>query len=111
MLENSVWKQYHKDMPIRDVIAKFYDVSLELIIDDEQDLYALLKRKLTKKELRLFTMDSAEVSDGEMMGYFEVDAQTLEEMKQKLYKKMRQDKLRYPVRMKQFKATQYIDEE
>jgi hypothetical protein len=111
MLENSVWKQYHDEMPLRAVIAKFYDVSIELIIDDEQELYALLKRKLTKKELRLFSMDSANVSDGEMMGYFEVDAQTLEEMKQKLYKKMRQDKLRYPVRMKQFKETQYSDEE
>ncbi len=110
MLENSVWKQYHDEMPIRAVIAKFYDVSIELIIDDEQELYALLKRKLTKKELRLFTMDSANVSDGEMMGYFEVDAQTLSDMKEKLYKKMRQDKLRYPVRMKQFSQTQYTQD-
>lgn len=110
MLENSVWKQYHDEMPIRAVIAKFYDVAPELIIDDEQELYALLKRKLTKKELRLFVMDSANVSDGEMMGSFEVDAQTLSDMKEKLYKKMRQDKLRYPVRMKQFSKTQYSED-
>ena len=110
MLENSVWKQYHKDITMREVLSKFYAIDAALLIDDEQALYALLKRKLTKKELRLFTMDSANVSDGEMMSFFEVDAQTLTDMKEKLYKKMRQDKLRYPVRMKQFKETQYTGE-
>ncbi len=102
MLENSVWKQYHKDMTIREVVSKFYAVDPTMIIDDEQELYALLKRKLTKKELRLFTMDSADVSEGEMMSFFEVEGQELATMKEKLYKKMRQDKLRYPVRAKQF---------
>jgi len=110
MLENSVWKQYHKDITMREVLSKFYTIDAALLIDDEQALYALLKRKLTKKELRLFTMDSANVSDGEMMSYFEVDTQTLTEMKEKLYKKMRQDKLRYPIRMKQFSQTQYTYE-
>lgn len=110
MLENSVWKQYHKDITMREVLSKFYAVDATIIMDDEQELYALLKRKLTKKELRLFTMDSANVSDGEMMNFFEVDTQTLTEMKEKLYKKMRQDKLRYPIRMKQFSQTQYSED-
>ena len=110
MLENSVWKQYHKDTTMREVLSKFYAVDATIIMDDEQELYALLKRKLTKKELRLFTMDSANVRDGEMMSFFGVDAQALSEMKEKLYKKMRQDKLRYPVRMKQFSQTQYTEE-
>ncbi len=109
MLENSVWKQYHKEITMREVLSKFYAIDVALLIDDERALYALLKRKLTKKELRLFTMDSANVSDGEMMNFFEVDTQTLTEMKEKLYKKMRQDKLRYPIRMKQFSETQYTD--
>ncbi|WP_345992110.1 hypothetical protein [Sulfurimonas sp. HSL-1716] len=110
MLENSVWKQYHEDMSIREVISRFYEVDPALIIDDEKELYALLKRKLTKKELRLFTMDSANVSDKKMMEFFEVDAKELSVMKDKLYKKMRQDKLRYPLRMKQFSQSRYSEE-
>ncbi|WP_345979286.1 hypothetical protein [Sulfurimonas sp. HSL3-2] len=110
MLENSVWKQYHQDLTIRDVISKFYEVDPTMIIDDEKELYALLKRKLTKKELRLFTMDSANVSDEEMMKFFEVNSEELAVMKDKLYKKMRQDKLRYPVRMKQFSENRYVEE-
>lgn len=110
MLENSVWKQYHKDLTIRDVLSKFYEVDPTMIIDDEKELYALLKRKLTKKELRLFTMDSANVSDEEMMKFFEIDSEELSVMKDKLYKKMRQDKLRYPVRMKQFSENRYVEE-
>lgn len=110
MLENSVWKQYHKDLTIREVISKFYDVDPTMIIDDETELYALLKRKLTKKELRLFAMDSANISDGEMMSFFEVNSEELATMKDKLYKKMRQDKLRYPVRMKQFSENRYVEE-
>ena len=49
MLENSVWKQYHKDITMREVLSKFYAIDAALLIDDEQALYALLKRKLTKK--------------------------------------------------------------
>lgn len=110
MLENSVWKQYHDTLTMQEVLAKFYEVDPKIIIDDEKELYALLKRKLTKKELRLFTMDSAKVSDEEMMKFFEVDSETLSQMKDKLYKKMRQDKLRYPVRMKQFSQSNYVEE-
>ncbi|MBU0631699.1 hypothetical protein KKA17_03570 [bacterium] len=110
MLENSVWKQYHKELSIREVVSKFYEVDPSMIIDDEQELYALLKRKLTKKELRLFVMDSAKVSDKEMMEFFEVNSEELSVMKDKLYKKMRQDKLRYPVRMKQFSESRYSEE-
>ena len=110
MLENSVWKQYHDSLTMREVLAKLYEIDPAIIIDDEQELYALLKRKLTKKELRLFIMDSANVADGQMMAYFEVDAEALSNMKDKLYKKMRQDKLRYPVRAKQYSQTQYEEE-
>ena len=48
MLENSVWKQYHKDTTMQEVLSKFYAVDAAIIMDDEQELYALLKRKLTK---------------------------------------------------------------
>jgi len=105
MLENSVWRQYNNENSFREMLAKFCRLSLVDIIEDEKDLYAVLKAKLTKKELRLFAMDSAGVSDDEIKAEFSYDDDELEKAKFKLYKKLKQDKVRLS-----FRATESHEE-
>ena len=94
MLEQSVWRQYHNENNFREKIAEFTKLPIEDIIEDEKTLYALLKAKLTKKELKLFAMDTAGIDDAAMQKEFGYDAEALEKAKFKLYKKLIQDKTR-----------------
>ncbi len=98
MLENSVWRQYNDENNFRDMLAKFCRLALVDIIEDDKTLYGVLKAKLTKKELRLFAMDSAGMSDDVIKEEFSYDDDELEKAKFKLYKKLKQDKVRLSFR-------------
>ncbi len=98
MLENSVWRQYNDENNFRDMLAKFCRLALVDIIEDDKTLYGVLKAKLTKKELRLFAMDSAGMSDDAIKEEFYYDDEELEKAKFKLYKKLKQDKVRLSFR-------------
>ena len=89
MLENSVWRQYHSDTTIREVLASIYDCDASQIADDENELYAELKRTLTKKELRLFVMLEAEVDSETIMNELGMDEEGLEKAMKKTYHKIR----------------------
>jgi len=93
MLENSVWRQYHKDNNFREKLSEFYKQGVEFMISDDKALYNVLKAKLTKKELKLFAMDSAHVSEEDMKEAFSYTDEELDLAKKKLYKKMIQDKV------------------
>lgn len=95
MLENSIWKQYNDTNSFRELIAKFCRLSEGDLIEDDKALYNALKAKLTKKELRLFAMDSANASDETMKSEFSLNDEELEKAKFKLYKKLKQDKVRF----------------
>ena len=99
MLENSVWRQYNSENSFREMLAKFCKMDVLNIIEDDKSLYAVLKAKLTKKELRLFAMDSAGVSDDNIKSEFDYDDEELEKAKFKLYKKLKQDKVRLDFRV------------
>jgi len=94
MLDNSVWKQYNKENNFREKLAQFCVIDILDLIEDDKELYGVMKSKLTKKELKLFAMDSASVSDADIKAEFGVDDEALEKMKFKLYKKFKQDKTR-----------------
>lgn len=94
MLESTVWRQYHSENNFREKLAQFCNIEIGEIVANDKDLYGILKAKLTKKELKLFAMDSANRSDAEMMEAFSYDADALKEAKYKIYKKLKQDKIR-----------------
>ncbi|MDD2651708.1 MAG: hypothetical protein PHX44_01495 [Sulfurimonas sp.] len=98
MLENSVWKQYNDTNSFRECIAKYCRLSEIDLIEDDKALYNALKAKLTKKELKLFAMDSANVSDETIKSEFSLNDEELEKAKFKLYKKLKQDKVRLAFR-------------
>ena len=98
MLLNTVWRQYNKENNFRELLARFCKMEIESFIEDDKVLYAALKSKLTKKELKLFAMDSAQMSNEELKIGLELDDEELEIAKYKLYKKLKQDKVRLSFR-------------
>jgi len=64
------------------------------LINDDKELYAVLKAKLTKKELKLFAMDTAGIDADTIKKEVAYNDEELEKAKFKLYKKLIQDKTR-----------------
>ncbi|MCD6173959.1 MAG: hypothetical protein J7J96_09295 [Sulfurimonas sp.] len=99
MLENSVWRQYNSENNYRELLAEFTHIDVIDLIEDEKELYGILKAKLTKKELKLFSMDSAKIDDEKIKAEFSYNDEELEKAKFKLYKKFKQDKVRLNFRI------------
>jgi hypothetical protein len=98
MLENTVWRHYNDKNNYREMLARFCKMDIEQLIEDDKVLYGILKAKLTKKELKLFAMDSAQIEDAKLKSEFGIDDEELEKAKFKLYKKLKQDKVRLSFR-------------
>jgi len=98
MLESTVWRQYHKENSFRAELAGNCVLNIEDLIEDDKELYGVLKAKLTKKELKLFAMDSANIDEDELKKEFSYDNEALDKAKFKLYKKLKQDKTRLSFR-------------
>lgn len=99
MLENSIWRQYHDTLDIHSILCKLYEPWEEMEIEeDELFLHNTLKAKLTKKEFRLFAMLTADVDKETIKERFSFDDEALEEARRKLYKKLKQDKVRLAFR-------------
>jgi len=98
VLENTVWRQYHSENNFRDKLAEFCKLESIDLIEDDKILYGVMKSKLTKKELKLFAMDCANVPDDELKKEFDYDDEALQKAKFKLYKKLIQDKTRLDFR-------------
>jgi hypothetical protein len=98
VLENTVWRQYHSENNFREKIAQATRLDSMDLIEDEKKLYGVLKAKLTKKELKLFAMDTAGVAQEKIQEIFALDEESLQKAKYKLYKKLIQDKTRLDFR-------------
>jgi len=98
MLENTVWRQYNSENNYRELLGEFTHIDVIDLIEDEKELYSILKAKLTKKELKLFAMDSAKIEDRKIKSEFSYNDEELEKAKFKLYKKFKQDKTRLSFR-------------
>jgi len=106
MLEQTVWRQYHNENNFREKLAEFTKLESIDLIEDEKELYGVLKAKLTKKELKLFAMDTAACGDEAIKEEFGYDDEALEKAKFKLYKKLKQDKTRLGFRATKMEDTQ-----
>jgi len=102
VLENTVWRQYHSENNFRDKLAEFCKLESIDLIEDDKTLYSVMKSKLTKKELKLFAMDCANIPDEEIKKEFDYDDEALQKAKFKLYKKLIQDKTRLDFRATNF---------
>jgi len=107
MLDNTVWRQYNQENNFREVLAQHTQIEYIDLIENEKELYGAMKAKLTKKELKLLAMDSANISDEELKKEFSYDDEALQKAKFKLYKKLKQDKTRLAFRAT--KADEYYE--
>jgi len=98
MLKNSVWRQYHDENNFREKLAQFCKIDAIDLMEDDKELYGVLKAKLTKKELKLFAMDTAGLDDEALKKEFDYSDEELQKAKFKLYKKLKQDKTRLSFR-------------
>ena len=93
MLENSVWKRYHEEKTINETLFALLNFEEGYINDDEVLLYNIIKRLLTKKELRTFIMLEAEIAQDEIMKELSIETNDdFEKMKKKAYGKIRGNK-------------------
>ncbi|MEA2111940.1 MAG: hypothetical protein U9P71_07825 [Campylobacterota bacterium] len=94
MLENSLWHKYSANKTIQAVLAALYDADAKEIAGAENELYAILKRQLTKRELRLFIMNESGITVDEIKKSMQLDDETFEAIKKKVYRKFKIDKLK-----------------
>ena len=99
MLDSTVWRQYNDENNFRELLSEFTHIDILDLIEDEKELYGVLKAKLTKKELKLFAMDSAKIDDEKIMSEFSYSGEDMQKAKFKLYKKFKQDKTRLSFRI------------
>ena len=102
MLENTVWRQYNSENNYREKLSEFTSIDVIDMIENDKDLYGVLKVKFIKKELKLFAMDSAGLDDDSLKSEFSYSDEELEKAKFKLYKKLKQDKTRLNFRASNF---------
>ncbi|MBD3823108.1 MAG: hypothetical protein IE916_01180 [Epsilonproteobacteria bacterium] len=98
MLENSVWRQYNQENNFRTALSQYCNVDIDNIMDNEKALYGVMKAKLTKKELRLFSMIASGMSDNDMQKELELSYEDFLEAKRKVLKKLKQDKIKMALR-------------
>ena len=98
MLESTVWRQYHDENNFRELLSPLCNISVIDMIEDDKNLYNVIKSKLTKKELKLLAMDLAHVESKTLQEEFGYNEEELEKAKFKLYKKLKQDKFRLALR-------------
>lgn len=98
MLESTIWRQYHDENNFRELLSPLCNVDVIDMIEDDKELYNVIKAKLTKKELRLLAMDLSTIGDDALKEEFAYSDEELQKAKFKLYKKLKQDKFRLAVK-------------
>lgn len=102
MLDRSIWRQYNPTNNFREMIVTHSKLEPLDLIEDDKELYGALKTKLTKKELKLFAMNSAKLDDAEIMKEFNANADELKQLLFKLHKKLKQDKTKLALKADKF---------
>jgi len=99
MLENSIWYKYNGDKSVRATLAAFYGCDTAMISNNEVELYNILKRNMTKRELRLYVLQVAGFDDAGIKKEMGIDDdKVLEKLKHTSNRKLRQDKIRQAVK-------------
>ena len=99
MLENSIWFKYNGEKSIRATLAEFYKCETSLISHNEVELYNVLKKNMTKRELKLYVLQVAGFDDAAIQKEMNIDDEkVIEKLKHTSNRKMRQDKIRQAVK-------------
>ena len=94
MLENSVWKQYNEENDFREKLAEFCVLEAEDLIQDDKELYSVMKSKLTKKELKFYKLKIQNASVETICEELHCDNERFEEIKKQTILKLNQEKIK-----------------
>ena len=99
MLENSIWFKYNGEKSIRATLAEFYKCTTSMISNNEVELYNILKKNMTKRELKVYILEVAGLDDEAIKKEMNIeDDKVIEKLKHTSNRKMRQDKIRQAVK-------------
>lgn len=98
MLENSLWKKYNTTNNFREEIVKYSAIDSLDLIEDDSKLYDALKKRLTKRELKLFAMHSANIDNNTIKNELDLDDESFRDSLFSLHKKLKQDKTKKALR-------------
>jgi len=99
MLENSIWYKYNGETSIRATLAAFYEMPTSHIANNEVALYNVLKKNMTKRELKLYVLQVAGLDDAAIAKEMGIeDEKVIEKLKHTSNRKLRQDKIRQSVK-------------
>lgn len=111
MLENSVWFKYNGEKSIRATLADFYKCETSMISNHEVELYNILKKNMTKRELKLYILQVAGFDDDAIKQEMGIeDEKVLQKLKHTSNRKMRQDKIRQAVKTAENDVEDNFDE-
>ena len=111
MLENSLWLRYNPTKTIQEMLVEQYGCAAVEIESDERELYASLKRHLTKKEFRIIMMNEAGLDSAAIGAEIGLEGEDLTKANYKAYRKLRQDKIRLEVRANKLKEVPPVTQE
>jgi FixJ family two-component response regulator len=93
MMENSLWFQYHPETTLHETLCGIYGCEVSQLPSDENELYAVLKRHLTKKELKLFIMREAGMDASAIAEKLNMNSDDYEQARHKTYSKIKGNKI------------------
>lgn len=88
----TLWEQYNAERLLSGTLGEI--TGLSLAASDEKALFALLKRRLTRRELRCFAMNAGGVDTREIAEQLQMEIDEIPAVLSHVRKKIRQPKLR-----------------
>lgn len=87
----NLWKQFNPDKSLCEVIESVYKITLQSC--NEAEVYAIVKRNLTRRELKCFVMEQGGEETETIAAELKTDGEGVEILRQKILKKFRRPAL------------------
>jgi len=100
------WEQECGEKSLHETLTKIIHNNDVSIIQDDKELFRVLKRHLTRKELHAFCMKEGSKSDDAIAGCVSVELKDVELLLRKANRKIKQAKVTNEIFIKQEKSTE-----
>ncbi len=105
------WEQECGEKSLKDVLVTIVNNSDISVIEDEKELFRVLKRHLTRKELHAFCMKEGGRSDDEIAERVSVEAKDVELLLRKANRKLKNAKVTNEIFTKETSKTSLVKNE
>ena len=98
----NLWRRYNPEEPLGDVLAQRYGSAVQKT--EERLLYAIVKRHLTRREMKCFVMHAAGMDPEAIAAALETEREAVEVLLQNVEKKFRRPALSEALRASRIAA-------